>query len=116
MGIILYELATGMEPYKSPDIKDNCFYKVKHQKLVELITIHEKTKYVNQKMVNLMKYMLNVREDERFDSVDVIRNEWLTLYYSKYKSQIKKKSQTQIARNQKLAKKMGIFPYYKCLD
>ena len=78
--------------------------------------MHQRTKYVNQKMVNLMCSMLNVRENERYSCCDVVRHEWLNLYYSKYKIQIKKKSQTQIARNKKLARKMGIFPYYKTSD
>ena len=116
MGIVLYEMATGLEPYKQHDVKDKAYYKVRHQKLVELITSQDRAKYVNIKMVNLMCKMLNVRENERFSAVDVIRNEWLNLYYSKYKTQIKKKSKTQITRNRKLVRKMEMFPYYKCMD
>ena len=116
MGMILYQLATGLEPYQTQDIKDDAFHKVKHSKIIELLTMQDRLKYVNQKMVSLISGLLSVRENERFDCCTIIEHEWLNLYYSKYKLKLQQKSESQSARNRKLHQKMEIFPYYKCLD
>jgi len=114
VGIILYELATGIEPYKFQSVKDQRFHMLKHGKLGELAAIKGKTNYINQKMLKLMVNMLSFREHERFDSNDVLKDEWLSLYYNKYVRQINKKSELQKLREQQLRKKenMCFFPYY----
>eukprot|EP01084_Bolivina_argentea_P132447 233734_1 len=112
LGVILYELATGLEPYKSQNIKDSQFYKIKHGNIMELVEMYGKTKHVNQKMVKLMCEMLSFRESERINSRDIIMNEWLNIYYSKYKNTIDRRSRFQLLRNSKLANKMRAFPYY----
>merc|ERR1712130_684985 len=95
MGIILYELALGSEPYKLPNVKDPHFYKVKHQKLMESISINGKTNYVNKKMVSLMESLLTFREHERINSCDLLCDQWTAQYYKRYKAEIEKKSKFQ---------------------
>merc|ERR1712228_281414 len=101
LGIILYVLSLGLEPSintESYQMNSNFYHR---------------RNYVTQKMINLMRNMLNVDEGQRLDSQKVIESEWLSMYYKKYKHEIQKKSEFQLKRNQKLCPKMdNFFPYY----
>eukprot|EP01084_Bolivina_argentea_P206823 353005_1 len=113
LGIILYSMATGIEPYKSQNMNDFQFCKIKKHNLEELICMEKKIKYVNKKMVDLMLLMLNIDEKCRINSYGILQNKWVASYYSKYKTQILKASKFQKIRNKKLMRKMTIFPYYQ---
>eukprot|EP01084_Bolivina_argentea_P227327 383927_1 len=108
LGIILYELATGDEPYKSQCGDDIEFNKIVNGNILELIKMNGKTINMNAKMIDLISNILNTNENKRFECNDIIKHEWLNLYYIKYKSHIEKKSQHQLLRNESLQKKNGI--------
>mmetsp|Transcript_42320 Transcript_42320/g.68034 ORF Transcript_42320/g.68034 Transcript_42320/m.68034 type:complete len:521 (-) Transcript_42320:79-1641(-) len=114
LGIILYQLATGLDPYSCADEANADYQRVKKHNLKQLLNVHQRAKYVTQKQLSLMQCLLNCRESARYSAVDVLKHDWLNLYFSKYKVLIKKKSDAQIARNAKFQSKMQKFPYYKC--
>ena len=101
LGIILYVLALGLEPSTNSD---------SYQMIGKF---YHRRNYVNQKMVDLMRNMLNVDEVQRFDSQKVLESEWLAMYYERYKDEIEKHSVYQLKRNEKLSQETNhFFPYY----
>eukprot|EP01084_Bolivina_argentea_P024835 46237_1 len=97
LGVLLYQLATGVEPYSS--VIDTDFRRIKKQKLKQLIVFRDKTKFVTPKMLHLICLLLRFEARERIDSSVILQDEWLCLYYQKYKAQIKRKSKLQLLRN-----------------
>eukprot|EP01084_Bolivina_argentea_P024836 46239_1 len=97
LGVLLYELSTGIEPYSS--VIDTDFRRIKKQKLKQLIVFRDKTKFVTPKMLHLICLLLRFEARERIDSSVILQDEWLCLYYQKYKAQIKRKSKLQLLRN-----------------
>eukprot|EP01083_Nonionella_stella_P140642 431702_1 len=110
LGVLLYQLATGVEPYSS--VIDTDFRRIKKQKLKQLIVFRDKTKFVTPKMLHLICLLLRFEARERIDSSVILQDEWLCLYYQKYKAQIKRKSKLQLLRNKAMESKMNVFPYY----
>merc|ERR1712129_648879 len=101
IGIILYALSLGLEP--SANIESSQM----------ISNFHNRRAYVSQRIIDLMRNMLNNNESKRFDSQMVIECDWLAMYYNKYKHEIDQNKEFQLKRNQELNAKMkSFFPYY----
>jgi len=115
LGIILYELATGNEPFQSQEDSDKHWVFVKQQKFVQLLTSQQKVKYMNQPMLRLLRSLLNVEEAHRVECSKMLQTDWMKLYYSKYKASILKKTKNQMIKNKKQSVRRPDFPYYECI-
>jgi len=114
LGIILFEMATGNEPFQCQDDSDEHWALVKGHKFIDLLAAHDKVKFMNQPMLRLLTNLLNVDEQDRVDCTELLENEWMKLYYSKYKTSILKKTKNQMIKNKKQRERRPDFPYYKC--
>eukprot|EP01083_Nonionella_stella_P025383 69895_1 len=115
LGIILYELATGLEPYRAQDVmggKKKVTQPNTLDNLMRLIALNGKSKCVNQSMIQLMAEMLHIEEEKRVNVDDILHNPWMSLYYKRYKAQIAKKSEFQSLKNKRRVKEMNGFPFY----
>eukprot|EP01083_Nonionella_stella_P254448 874326_1 len=113
LGIILFQVSTGLKPYNAQKMNDPGFERIKSSQINELLVFYDKSNHVNGKMVKLMSNILHGRETKRMDSDCILEHEALSLYYKKYKPQIDKKSRLQRLREKVLKPKMDLFPYYR---
>ena len=88
---------------------------VKRQQIVDLLTSQGKVKYVNQAMLRMLLCLLNVEEEDRVDCQGLLENEWMKLYYSKYKASILKKTKNQMVKNKRHREIRPDFPFYECI-
>ena len=123
MGMILYECVIGKPLYKrrNIDIIDGKYDKTKvgsgywsiEQKQITLfLAMNGLTKYVNKKILSLLNGLLDIDENKRFNSMEILKHEWFKCYYKSYKQRIDKKSETQRQKLSEQSTKMDNFPYY----
>ena len=89
---------------------------VKRQKFVDLLAAQGKLKTMNQSMVRLLRLLLSVEEKDRVDCFELLENDWMKLYYSKYKTSILRKTKNQMAKNKRHYERRPDFPYYEYRD
>eukprot|EP01084_Bolivina_argentea_P151221 263968_1 len=113
MGIILFKLITGSYPYVQADSeKDTGYWCIENANLKQYLEINNLLQYVSGSVLDLLNGLLNMEEDERLLSADVIHHPWFKSYYSKYKDRIEQKSIEQKQKRKEQKKKMKVFPYY----
>jgi len=116
LGVIFYELATGNEPFASQQDSDENWQFVRRQQFVPLLVAQQKAKYLNQGMLQLLRSLLSVEENERADCGRLLESEWLRTYHSKYRTSILKKTKQQMARTKKHRESRPEFPFYECIE
>eukprot|EP00485_Elphidium_margaritaceum_P015193 CAMPEP_0202732268 /NCGR_PEP_ID=MMETSP1385-20130828/187561_1 /ASSEMBLY_ACC=CAM_ASM_000861 /TAXON_ID=933848 /ORGANISM="Elphidium margaritaceum" /LENGTH=853 /DNA_ID=CAMNT_0049398575 /DNA_START=59 /DNA_END=2618 /DNA_ORIENTATION=+ len=76
MGVILYELATGVKPCASCSPFDAQFKQLKEHNLLQVIQQQQHSKYFNMKMVTLLCDLLAVDEQKRLSISDILKHDW----------------------------------------
>ena len=83
-------MAVGAPPYKKPNRDDDCYHNfIKKGNIAQLLYQWQRHHYVTERMLSLLKSMLNVNESQRFTMDQVIQSPWLRTYYSRYYQLVK---------------------------
>lgn len=113
MGVILYEMLMGLKPYSSPNPdKDNAYLALQKKELQNYLINNGLSKHVYRSTLSLLEGLIEIDEEERFDTQQILTHEWFKHYYKRYKMRISQKTKSQYERHQRQAKKMNILPYY----
>lgn len=117
LGIILFTMSVGIEPYKFPNDKTDAGYKsLKNSNIGQFqsyLEMTNKSMFVNNSMISLLLGVLDFNDSNRFNIKQVLESDYLLSYWQKYQSRITEKSQLQKMQNYLLRDKMKDFPYYK---
>ena len=113
LGVILYEMLIGSKPYSLPNPdKDNGYLALQKKELQNYLINNGFSKHVYRSTLSLLEGLIEIDEEERFGTEDIIKHEWFKHYYLRYKLRIEQKTKSQYQRHCRQAKKMKILPYY----
>ena len=115
LGMMLFEVSIGRAPYIMPEYKPkpgSGYWAIQRKQIKQYLLMHDLTRYVNTKMMSLLKGLLDFDESTRFKSKDVLKHPWFKSYYGRYKQRINKKSVQQIKKLKLQTQKLKSFPFY----
>jgi serine/threonine protein kinase len=109
LGVVLFCMLVGSPPYNKPVDSDQAYLYIKNSIIDQLLFQWERNHFITVKVLSLMHSMLRFDPAQRFLVDDVIKHPWLSLYYHKYKYQMKKKSTLQHQKNKRAQARL---PFY----
>jgi len=113
LGMILFQLSCGQPLCMLPDEDEDFGFRLLcKDELQHFLEIRHLKKYVSNKMLRVVRRLLEVDEKQRFSAADLLKCDWFTCYYQRYGARLEKKSRLQNVRNLKHQSKMKEFPYY----
>ena len=116
LGIILYKMLTNKFLYKLPNSREDEYFYYIEKNIIDMhLKINHLKKYINnKKILKLLNNMLNINENKRYSSIQILKCEWFESYYKKYSNviELKSKLQNELNKKQLKSKKMQSFPYY----
>eukprot|EP01084_Bolivina_argentea_P071473 129929_1 len=113
MGVVLHTMFTGSAPYQYPDASDEGFVVLQNNALAAHLKKSGFGSYISRQGIQLMKALLNVDAEKRWDMKQLLHCDWFKNYYKKQKSSICKKSKTQRERHIRQQELMKQFPFYQ---
>lgn len=112
LGSILFELITGQTMHDA-DLKYNGLSAMDKTELTKYLEQNKLKKYFTTHTLSLLCKLLEPDESKRYDTNEIIKHKWFSVYYKRYKQEIWKKSRTQAKELLEQKKKMADFPFYK---
>ena len=116
LGIILFTLCVGVEPYKFPNNKlDRGYWALQSTNINDFqsyLQMNDYGKYLNDSLFILITGLLTINDSKRLSIEQVVESQYLQTYYRRYKDRIIEKSQIQKMANYLQRQKMKDFPYY----
>merc|ERR1712176_919800 len=99
LGVVLFCMLVGSPPYNKPVDSDQAYLYIKGGIIDQLLFQWVRNHFITVKVLSLLHNMLSYDIKKRFLVDDVIKHQWLSLYFHKYKYQMAKKSQMQQMKN-----------------
>eukprot|EP01083_Nonionella_stella_P000708 2010_1 len=113
LGVIMFQMLTGTNPYDFPSDADDGYLALKSKELQNYLATHGLNASFKKEIVSLVEGLMNIDEEERMDTRQILTHEWFKHYYSRYKLRIEQKTRSQKERHARQAKKMDALPYYR---
>ena len=108
LGIIIYKMTFGTEPYHIQNPTDPSYKALIDGKITKCNKKHCLIP-IQAKKLSLLTSMLQIEENHRFDISKVINHDYFKSYYKRYGKMIQDQSKKQGLRN---IKEKSFFPYY----
>mmetsp|Transcript_15969 Transcript_15969/g.14334 ORF Transcript_15969/g.14334 Transcript_15969/m.14334 type:complete len:206 (-) Transcript_15969:805-1422(-) len=117
LGIILFTMCVGNEPYQYPNDKtDAGYWSLKNENIGDFesyLEMSHLTQFLNDSLISLILGLLNFNDSNRFTIKQVLESDYLLAYWRRYQTKITEKSQLQKMANYLQRDKMKDFPFYK---
>lgn len=117
LGIILFTMCVGREPYQYPNDKtDAGYWSLKNENIGDFqsyLKMSHLTQFLNDSLISLILGLLDFNDSNRFNIKQVLESDYLLAYWRRYQTKITEKSQLQKMANYLQRDKMKDFPYYK---
>eukprot|EP01084_Bolivina_argentea_P038742 71638_1 len=111
-GMILFKMFTGRLPYEQQGDTDDGYMALKKNALKQYLKKNKMLKGINKYTMELIAHLLTFDEEQRITTTEVIRNQWFTNYYQRYKKRMQQKSKSQKQRHVRQMNDYKL-PYYK---
>merc|ERR1712176_675241 len=109
LGVVLFCMLVGSPPYNKPIDSDQAYLYIKGGIIDQLLFQWERNHFITVKVLSLLHNMLSYDIKKRFLVDDVIKHQWLSLYFHKYKHQMLKKSQLQQQKNKRRNLRLPVY-------
>eukprot|EP01083_Nonionella_stella_P009425 27169_1 len=113
LGVVLYTMLTGLKPYQRRDQYDEGYVALQNNKLGKYLAANGFSSYISKQAVKLIKCLLNVDEEKRLNTKEMLHWDWFKTYYKQCESIINKKSKTQRLKHMRQQEQTKEFPFYK---
>ena len=112
LGIILYDMVFGKSLYNYPCADDDGYAALKANKLHKYLCQSKLQHYIRKPAMKVLEGLLCVDESQRMDTSSILKNEWFSLYWNKYKGRITQKSKSQREKHLRQIQRTKNLPYY----
>ena len=116
LGLILYFMLIGQHLYSPKDIfinkKGSGYWSLQTGHLQTYLKMNNLLRFINPTILSLIKGLLKINENQRFDLSQVIEHKWFKSYFKLYEKKIEKKSKLQCQRLKEQKDKMAKLPFY----
>ena len=115
LGMMIFEVSVGRAPYIMPEFNPkpgSGYWAIQNKQIKNYLSMHNLNKFINNKMLSLLNGLLDIDEDCRYKTSNILQHPWFKSYYNRYKQRINKKSVEQIKRLKYQSQKLKVFPMY----
>eukprot|EP01084_Bolivina_argentea_P203837 348074_1 len=106
LGMMLFECIFGQPLYNKIEnenemIEGNGYWAAMKNKLNTYILVNNLKGFVNGKLLQLLNGLLNVNQNKRLNSFEIVKNKYFKSYYKRYKDKLEKTAISQKKKDRK---------------
>ena len=112
LGIVFYEMVFGQTLYNYPYPDDDGYGALKTHQIYKYLVANNLQHKIRKPALKVLEGLLHIDEKQRMDTSLILKNEWFSLYWNKYKNRIAQKSKSQKEKHLRQAQRIKNLPYY----